>query len=151
MEPDIPENTTKENLVEYVFNELSIIYKANVSIMITGEIISLSFTPMAHTTIETQRELLSILKVFKYKCDDIKYVYIKLFNDNSGSIDFDENQGIIFIARMKYDIIYHFFEKKISLQTLWENIDFFQPPCLSNIFQTVRKINFPFNSQIIDL
>jgi hypothetical protein len=151
IEPDIPNITNKESLAEYIFKELSQSYKANVSVILAGDVISVSLPSVAGTIIEFQKELLSVFKLFKFNCDETKYVHIKMYSGNNVSVDFDENQKVILIAKVKYDLIYKYSYKQISSVILWENIDFFQPPCLSDIFSPTIKLVFPFNSQIIDI
>jgi hypothetical protein len=143
--------TNKESLLEYIFKELSQIYRFNVSVMLIDDVIILSLTPIAETTIELQKEVLSILKMFKFSCDDIKYIHIKIYTGNNNTIDFDENQKNIFIAKIKYDLVYKYSNGHISTNTLWDNIEFMQSHCLSNIFQVAQKIIFPINTKIIDI
>ena len=148
---DISNIKDKESLLEYAFKELSQLYKSNVSVMLDNDIIGLTLTPIAETTIELQKEILYILKIFKFSCDDIKYIHVKIFSGNNKSIDIDENQENIIIGKIKYDLVYKYNYRQISLNTLWENIDFFQPSCLSDIFFIARKIVFPLSNQIIDI
>jgi hypothetical protein len=74
-----------------------------------------------------------------------------MYSGNSVSTDLEENQKIILIAKVQYEIIYKYICKHISSVVLWENIYFFQPTCLSDIFHPSKQIVFPFNSQIIDI
>jgi len=151
VENDTSNITDKESLLEYAFKELSKIYKSNVSVMLDNDIMVLSLTPIAETTIELQKEILYILKMFKFSCDDIKYTHVKIYSGNNKSIDFDENQKNIIIGKVKYDLVYKYNNKLISLSTLWENIDFFQSSCLSNIYFVAQKIVFPISNQIMDV
>jgi hypothetical protein len=142
---------TMADYSEYLLNELRKTFNKNLIISTTENTIELSITPIGQTIIELQQELLTLIKYFKYPCNNIDIIKIYLFSSQESLIDFDENQSLIMYLSIKLDIANKYSNKQIALSVLWDNISFYRSPLLSNPLVLSQKVNFPLNLQLLNL
>lgn len=143
---------SSEKVLQYAYEELSSLYKdSTFSIFTNNEELIISITPIGETKVEIQKEILSIIRKLRIECNILQNVRIKFFANTPPLIDFDQTQKLIIELIVEYKIAHQYANKHITLSTLWENIIFKSPSCLSNIFFESQVVTFPLNTGIVEI
>lgn len=143
---------TNESIRQYVFSELSKLYPdSSLSIFINNNDLFIALTPVGETKVEIQKEILSIIKLFRLECKIVNNIIVRFYANTPPSIDFDQTQLLLLELIVEFKFANQYAIKHITLSTLWSNVVFKSPASLSDIFLESQIVTFPLNTGIVDI
>ncbi|WP_290703376.1 SIR2 family protein [Amphritea sp.] len=142
--------TSPEKLISHISDAAEkIILGSGFSAFYSNSDIYLSFTTSGETKSETQKEILSIIKLMNFNSSIIQNIHVYVMAQTPPSANFDESQPILIKAETSFLNARKYAVKEISTSTIWELMSFFTPAGLSNVFQQEEKVVFPMSTGII--
>ncbi|WGW00004.1 SIR2 family protein [Vibrio sp. YMD68] len=142
--------TSKSDLFDYMEEKLSkLLLGSMYSVFINNKQLLISITSIGETTSEFQKEILSLIRLIDFKCDFIDSISISTYKNTQISLAIDNFQPLILRADIEFDIANKFAKKSITTTTVWENISFYTPPSLSDVFHIGERSKFPINPSIV--
>lgn len=141
----------EQNLFLFLQQKLGEIFVASsTSVFFSGETIYVGFTSMGQTIGETQRELLSALKLFSFSYEPMKSISFNIYVDSKGPVELSEIQPIICTAEISSSAAYDYAIKKTSTSVVWKEMKFYAAPEPTNPFGNKTEVRFPLSIGLLN-
>ncbi len=105
---------------------------------------TINYFTRASTEYETQKEILSLYRLFNLKTSIIETIKICCFALTDPSTDITKFSPLFLTSYATYSDSYLLANKTVSESNFWKNLIFNQPNSIGNIYFTNREVNFPY-------